>query len=114
MYSSGKLSMQRVQQQQILKDLQKKMVFLVGPRQSGKTYLAQVIATGFLHQAYLNWDHFPDQAIIKKQSWAHDTELLILDELHKMPKWKNYLKGLHDTKPTHLKILVTGSARSGT
>jgi len=34
-----------------------------------------------------------------------------VDELHKMPGWKNYLKGIYDTKPSHLQILVTGSAR---
>jgi predicted AAA+ superfamily ATPase len=28
-----------------------------------------------------------------------------------MPKWKNYLKGLYDTKPAHQQIIVTGSAR---
>nr|CAA6822208.1 MAG: Unknown protein [uncultured Thiotrichaceae bacterium] len=39
------------------------------------------------------------------------TDLLILDELHKMPEWKNYLKGLYDTKIEQLQILVTGSAR---
>ena len=36
---------------------------------------------------------------------------MILDEIHKMPNWKNYLKGVYDTKPSHQKILVTGSAR---
>ncbi len=28
-----------------------------------------------------------------------------------MAVWKNYLKGVYDTKPLHLQILVTGSAR---
>lgn len=28
-----------------------------------------------------------------------------------MPKWKNYLKGVYDTKPESIHILVTGSAR---
>jgi predicted AAA+ superfamily ATPase len=28
-----------------------------------------------------------------------------------MPDWKNYLKGVYDTKPTNMQILVTGSAR---
>jgi len=87
------------------------MVFLVGPRQTGKTTLAKSIGADFHHTVYLNWDHLPDRAIIKKQSWLPNADLLILDELHKMPKWKNYLKGLYDTKPIHLSILVTGSAR---
>ncbi|MCB1085297.1 MAG: ATP-binding protein, partial [Chlamydiia bacterium] len=43
--------------------------------------------------------------------WLPSTELIILDEIHKMKEWKNYLKGLYDTKPKHQKILVTGSAR---
>ena len=34
-----------------------------------------------------------------------------MDELHKMPLWKNYLKGLYDTKPENMRVLVTGSAR---
>lgn len=103
--------MERVQKAKILSDLRKKMVFLVGPRQVGKTHLSKSIGKEFQHTEYLNWDHLPDRTIILKQSWMPDTELLILDELHKMPKWKNYLKGLYDTKPTQLKILVTGSAR---
>jgi predicted AAA+ superfamily ATPase len=60
---------------------------------------------------YLNYDNLEDRAIIASGSWLPDTELLVLDELHKMRQWKNYLKGIYDTKPDHLKILVTGSAR---
>jgi len=39
--------------------------------------------------------------------------ILILDELHKMPMWKNYLKGVFDTKPEHMKILVTVEQKKG-
>jgi len=39
--------MLRIQQQFITQDLAQKMVFLTGPRQVGKTYLAQEIAKGF-------------------------------------------------------------------
>ena len=103
--------MERIQKKRVLADLSKKMVFLVGPRQVGKTYLAKSIAKSFSHTEYLNWDNAPDRQMIVNRGWIDQTELLILDELHKMPKWKNYLKGLYDTKPDHLKILVTGSAR---
>ena len=48
---------------------------------------------------------------MSEQSWLPTTEILILDELHKMEGWKNYLKGVYDTKPASMKILVTGSAR---
>ncbi len=105
------LVVKRVQQDKILKDLEKKMVLLVGPRQAGKTWLAKSLAKDFSQSVYLNFDHIQDRAIIKAQSWLPTTQLLILDELHKMKGWKNYLKGLYDTKPEILKILVTGSAR---
>ncbi|MFN2359397.1 MAG: AAA family ATPase, partial [Desulfotignum sp.] len=52
--------------------------------------------------------------MIQQFAWMPATRLLILDELHKMPQWKNYLKGLYDTKPEVLQILVTGSARLDT
>lgn len=48
---------------------------------------------------------------MQNQSWLPTTDLLILDELHKMQEWKNYLKGVFDTKPSQMRILVTGSAR---
>ena len=44
-------------------------------------------------------------------SWLDDIDLLILNELHKKDGWKNYLKGVFDTKPDNLKIFVKGSAR---
>lgn len=103
--------MYRKQIEQIMKDLKKKIVFVVGPRQVGKTWLAHEIGKRFNNTTYLNYDSFEDHQIIKKESWPQSTELLILDELHKMPGWKNYLKGVFDTKSDNLKLLVTGSAR---
>ncbi len=101
----------RAQKNIILKDLEKKIVLLVGPRQSGKTFLAKDIAKSFSKSLYLNYDQFNDREIIQKQSWLENIDLLILDELHKMPNWKNYLKGVFDTKPESMRMLVTGSAR---
>ncbi len=100
--------------EQILKDLDKKMVFIVGPRQVGKTWLAHTIAKHFSKTVYLNYDNISDRESIKENNWPSDTDLVILDELHKMPEWKNHLKGLYDTKLDNLKILVTGSARLDT
>ncbi|CAO5682166.1 MAG: putative protein [Holosporales bacterium] len=103
--------MQRIQKSSIINDLKKKMVLLVGPRQSGKTHLAKDISKSYNHSMYLNYDQIMDRQIIKDQSWLDKTDLLIFDELHKMPDWKNYLKGVYDTKLDHQSILVTGSAR---
>ena len=101
----------RKQYNHILKDLQKKMVLLAGPRQVGKTWLAKEISKEFQYPTYLNYDDSLGREIIKEASWAEKTDFIIFDELHKMRKWKNYLKGIYDTKPKHLHLLVTGSAR---
>ena len=103
--------MKRIQKQAILTDLEKKIVLLVGPRQAGKTWLARDIALAFKKSVYLNYDQVQDRDIIHAQSWLPTTDLLIIDELHKMDGWKNYLKGVYDTKPPSMRILITGSAR---
>ena len=103
--------MERFQKPYILKDLEKKMVFITGPRQVGKTWLAKDIARAFPGSVYLNYDSAADRKIIREEAWLPETDLLILDELHKMKGWKNYLKGMYDTRPEGMRILVTGSAR---
>ncbi|MCE5316014.1 MAG: ATP-binding protein [Parachlamydia sp.] len=103
--------MQRFQKQAILHDLQKKMVLLAGPRQVGKTTLSRAIAQEFSTSVYLSYDRSEDRKIIREESWLPSVEFIIFDEIHKMEEWKNYLKGVYDTKPAHQKILVTGSAR---
>ncbi len=103
--------MERYQKQAVLRDLDKKMVLLAGPRQAGKTTLAKTIAQEFKSSVYLNYDRLQDRKIILDEAWLSSAELIIFDEIYKMRKWKNYLKGVYDTKPAHQKILVTGSAR---
>ncbi|MBN1869714.1 MAG: ATP-binding protein [Candidatus Omnitrophica bacterium] len=103
--------MRRLQQDIITRDLAKKMVFITGPRQVGKTSIAKSIAEHVERSVYLNYDNFAHRDIIRNTSWLPESRLLILDELHKMPDWKNYLKGVYDTKPPEQMILVTGSAR---
>ncbi|NGX52058.1 MAG: hypothetical protein KR126chlam5_00351 [Candidatus Anoxychlamydiales bacterium] len=103
--------MERYQKKAILKDLKKKMVLLSGPRQAGKTTLSKMIAKEHKSSVYLTYDRLEDRKIILDEGWLESTELIILDEIHKMPEWKNYLKGIYDTKSSFQKILVTGSAR---
>lgn len=74
--------MKRSQYDHIIKDLSKKIVLLVGPRQVGKTYLAKQIAKNFKHPLYLNYDNLEDREIISSMSWLPTTDFLILDELH--------------------------------
>ena len=103
--------MERLQTEKILKDLDEKIVFIVSPRQVGKTWLANEVGKRFASTVYLNYDHVQDREIIREEGWRASTDLLILDELHKMSGWKNYLKGVFDTKSPRLRIIVTGSAR---
>ena len=103
--------MKRYLYDHILSDLKKKMVFLTGPRQVGKTYLAKNIQEKFKNSIYLNNDDIDDTVIIRKREWAINNELIVLDEIHKMKGWKNYLKGTFDTRSPQQTFLVTGSAR---
>ncbi len=99
------MNIERYLRPQISKDLKHKLVLLSGPRQVGKTTLARSF-DGY----YLNYDVVSDRKVIQSQKWPKDTSMLVLDELHKLPKWKNWLKGLWDSG-MHQQILVTGSAR---
>jgi len=103
--------MDRLQAAAIRRDLDKKMVLLSGPRQVGKSFLARSLLPGFSRPVYLNFDNAQDRAVILGQSWPGDTDLLVLDELHKMPRWKGFLKGIYDTRRPGMRMLVTGSAR---
>lgn len=98
--------------QAISADLKEKMVFVAGPRQVGKTTLAQYIGKhNYTSSAYFNWDYQPDRKNITNLQFPGDAKLLIFDELHKYKQWKNYLKGLYDKHKEIFNILVTGSAK---
>lgn len=102
--------MERYLAPQVEADLARKMVFVGGPRQVGKTTLALQVAGG--RRGYLNWD-VPEhrERILKRE--LPDAPLLVFDEIHKYRSWRNWLKGLYDARGGEktLRILVTGSAR---
>lgn len=93
---------------QIVKDLYRKMVFVGGARQVGKTNLAKDVLAG--RQGYLNWDVSEDREKILQRELPI-SDILVLDEIHKYHSWRNYLKGLYDRDPGRQQIMVTGSAR---
>ncbi|NJL28796.1 MAG: ATP-binding protein [Thermoanaerobaculia bacterium] len=92
---------------QVERDLERKMVFVSGPRQVGKTTLATSLTED--RAGYLNWD-VPEhrERILARELPA--TELWVFDEIHKYRRWRDLLKGLYDARPQQ-RILVTGSAR---
>jgi len=99
-----------------------KMAFIAGPRQVGKTTLAKhLLANVGMEVLYFNWDIESHQKIIIKNPedfWqrtpvpSSQQKLRIgLDEIHKYPRWKRFLKGLYDATGKEIEILVTGSGR---
>lgn len=101
----------RYLQSVIEQDLKTKMVFLAGPRQVGKTTLAKMTAKGYSRPVYLNWDNPDHRQKIARMHWSPDADLLILDEVHKNPDWKNLVKGIWDTRTNDMHVLITGSSR---
>jgi len=92
----------------VREDLREKMVFLGGPRQVGKTTLSKQLLGG--SAGYLNWDASEHRALLLKRELPKSS-LWVFDEFHKYRGWRNYLKGLYDTRQSGQQILVTGSAR---
>jgi hypothetical protein len=96
----------------VLEDLKKKMVFVGGPRQVGKTTLARkVLSQNYPEGRYFNWDYDEDRQDILQKKWSSGNDLLVFDELHKFPRWKTWIKGIYDVSHKMHSFLVTGSAR---
>ena len=98
----------------VLSDLATKAVVLTGPRQVGKTTLSRQLMQSFGSAQYLNWDVLADRVVLQRQSWNPRAGLLVMDEIHKMPNWKAWLKGVADGRLAGQALLVTGSARMET
>ncbi len=96
-----------------------KMVFISGPRQSGKTTLSKQILNEMRQGSYFNWDIVNHQKKLIKDPYFFEKEnrdlqrkfLVVFDEIHKYSKWKNYLKGVYDGYAGEFSFVITGSGR---
>jgi len=95
----------------------RQMVFLSGPRQVGKTTVAKHFSPH-----YFDWDNVNARARILKgpDSVAEAAQLdalregkavVAFDEIHKFPRWKDFLKGFFDTYEADAQVIATGSAK---
>ena len=96
-----------------------KMQFVAGPRQTGKTTLAKMLASKRPAARYWNYDIPEDRLLLtRKPSFFKEIDrprgtrpLVVFDELHKHRQWKSYLKGAFDDAHAEFSFLVTGSGR---
>ena len=75
----------------VVDDLRRKMVFLAGPRQCGKTTVAKRLLQQFHTDPvsrYMNWDAGSDRDNIIKEHFPAAGGLLVLDEIHKFSRWR--------------------------
>jgi predicted AAA+ superfamily ATPase len=95
----------------------RQMAFVSGPRQVGKTTTCRGGS-----DVYLNWDNEDDRAqvlagpsaiasAIGLDKLSAKSPRVLFDELHKYPRWKQFLKGFFDVHGEELEIVVTGSSR---
>lgn len=101
------------------------MLFLSGPRQVGKTTVAESIREEFADSHYFNWDNQSHREVIINGPSAIAGELGLdrlkgdlpfcaFDELHKYQHWRDFLKGFFDEYEDRARVLVTGSASLAT
>jgi len=101
----------------------RQMLFLIGPRQVGKTTTSLESSRLSSYPFYLNWDNQAHRLLIMEGAEAvaqhlrldivkEETPILVFDEIHKFTRhWKDFLKGFFDTYGKKVQIMVTGSAR---
>ena len=100
----------------------RQMLFLMGPRQVGKTTTCHSLKNEFKYCSYFSWDDLEDREIILAgpkaiavdaglESLLDSKPVIVFDEIHKYSGWKDFLKGFYDSYSNLAHILVTGSAR---
>ncbi|MBQ7189842.1 MAG: ATP-binding protein [Kiritimatiellae bacterium] len=93
------------------------MAFLTGPRQCGKTTLAKTIS-----DRYFTWDDLATRRLVAGDAAGLAAAaglgvanvrrpVITLDEIHKFPRWKTFIKGFFDIYEDRMRLIVTGSAR---
>lgn len=91
----------------------RKIAFISGPRQVGKTTLAKALLTHPENYYLYDRESF-------RRAWARSPEAALagrapgpvaLDEIHKDRLWKRRIKGIHDAGEGEFSMIVTGSAR---
>ena len=98
--------MERYLESIIRKDSDSKIVLVSGPRQCGKTTLAKNLFNDYI---YFNYDLEEDRQMLRNKQWRRDGDCVIFDELHKMPEWKRWIKGIYDTEGLKTRMIITGS-----
>ena len=96
-----------------------KMLFVAGPRQTGKTTLAKMLMETRAASRYWNHDIPEDRLrLTRAPSFFQEIDrargvkpLVVFDELHRYRQWKAYLKGAFDDAHADFSFLVTGSGR---
>jgi hypothetical protein len=99
----------------------RQMRFITGPRQSGKTTLARIkLKTAGSQKLYYLWDlrsvrnrykanelFFTSDSPPRKET----KQWVCFDEIHKINRWKNILKGIFDATQENYQFIVTGSSK---
>lgn len=96
------------------------MRVICGPRQAGKTTLSkQKLQEEKSAHLYYLWDlrsvrtRYRENELFFTQDRPSGSKKVwvCFDEIHKMPKWKNILKGIYDSTFENYYFIVTGSAK---
>ena len=100
-------------------DQYRQMAFLHGPRQVGKTTVAQHLMSDLAISHYLSWDDTQHRTRVLQDyemfikhvglDVAGSSTSCAIDEIHKRHDWRDFLKSVYDTYP-NLRLLITGSA----